>query len=72
MFIINHSKDYIDKDAINAYILSNPELKMLRFTLKKKIQIRKIQNLNSFYIKELLKGNFKNNLKMILKENRKF
>ena len=27
VFIINHSKDYIDKDAINAYILSNPELK---------------------------------------------
>lgn len=27
VFIINHSKDNIDKDAINAYILSNPELK---------------------------------------------
>lgn len=35
VFIINHSKDYIDKDAINAYILSNPELKNAKIYFEK-------------------------------------
>ncbi len=35
VFIINHSKDNIDKDAINAYILSNPELKNSKIYFEK-------------------------------------
>ncbi|EOU1652152.1 TIGR00341 family protein [Clostridium perfringens] len=35
VFIINHSKDYIDKDAINTYILSNPELKNAKIYFEK-------------------------------------
>lgn len=35
VFIINYSKDYIDKDAINAYILSNPELKNAKIYFEK-------------------------------------
>lgn len=35
VFIINHSKDYIDKDSINAYILSNPELKNAKIYFEK-------------------------------------
>ena len=35
VFIINHSKDYIDKEAINAYILSNPELKNAKIYFEK-------------------------------------
>lgn len=35
VFIINHSKDYIDKDAIKAYILSNPELKNAKIYFEK-------------------------------------
>ena len=35
VFIINHSKDYIDKDAINAYILSNSELKNAKIYFEK-------------------------------------
>ncbi|WP_415331877.1 TIGR00341 family protein [Clostridium perfringens] len=35
VFIISHSKDYIDKDAINAYILSNPELKNAKIYFEK-------------------------------------
>ncbi len=35
VFIINHSKDYIDKDDINAYILSNPELKNAKIYFEK-------------------------------------
>ncbi|HAT4124846.1 MAG: TIGR00341 family protein [Clostridium perfringens] len=35
VFIINYSKDYIDKDTINAYILSNPELKNAKIYFEK-------------------------------------
>lgn len=35
VFIINHSKDYIDKDAINTYILSNPDLKNAKIYYEK-------------------------------------
>ncbi|EGT3599713.1 TIGR00341 family protein [Clostridium perfringens] len=35
VFIINHSKDYIDKDAINTYILSNSELKNAKIYFEK-------------------------------------
>ncbi|XZJ14633.1 TIGR00341 family protein [Clostridium perfringens] len=35
VFIINYSKDYIDKDSINAYILSNPELKNAKIYFEK-------------------------------------
>lgn len=35
VFIINYSKDSIDKDAINAYILSNPNLKNSKIYFEK-------------------------------------
>lgn len=35
VFIINHSKDSIDKDAINSYILSNPQLKNAKIYYEK-------------------------------------